>query len=602
MNRLYSRYLKCLKVLILLGFSAQFAVSFADSNAHADAAPVMVSIPTQFVAAEQPFTYRIQLENPKAGQSVGMRLINAPKGATLTDNGDSSYEFRWIPPAKVGEQTVIIVQAFDVAAPKAAPNVFSTQRIVLQRGSAEQVKAAASNETTIGDADVAGTVAASNNATNPQSVRPLKNATTSSSTTVAMTETTKAAITAEAAVTAKKAVESDAAATATLKANKAAVNTATSRSSKVEADTGSTASTAYQSKFRTKPSVRAEPGTNPGSMPRNLLAESGDATAESKTTASLTMPESGSVLEPRNTTDPDPVQVPRAPATKSIASYRPELPQLGIQRLTVGEEFQFFIRPIEVGDTQVKLSTREMPTGATFEDIFEGSKMLRWTPTADQVGRHKMLLVLLAEDASDVSLLTEREVFFVVEPAPPIELEPELAFEPISAQIVSAGRKVNIRVEPKASDDKIALLQVDRLPAGGSFDENKDGTRTFHWPTTQADQGEHTFRFTAIHPDNAELVANVEVLIVVGSPDGFASGPSAVNAVASENASPSPELDVYPSADSPPPAPNLSAASPPPDSPVSVDSPSPEPYPSADTASPEPLAIRPTPQPRPTPD
>ncbi len=289
------------------------------------------------------------------------------------------------------------------------------------------------------------------------------------------------------------------------------------------------------------------------------------------------------------------MRVTQAPKAKSIASYRPELPKLGIQRLTVGEEFQFFIRPIEAGDTQVKLSTRSMPKGATFEDIFEGSKMLRWTPTADQEGRHKMTLVLVAEDASDVSLLTEREVLFVVAPAPPVKLEPELAFEPMSAQIVSAGRRVNIRVEPKASDDKIALLQVDRLPAGGSFDENKDGTRTFHWPTTQADQGEHTFRFTATHPDNAELVANVEVLIVVGSPDGVASGPGAVNTIVSENPDPLQELDVYPSEDSPPPAPNFSAASPSPDSPASIDSPPPEPYPSADTASPEPLAIRPTP-------
>jgi len=227
--------------------------------------------------------------------------------------------------------------------------------------------------------------------------------------------------------------------------------------------------------------------------------------------------------------------------------------------------------------------------------------MLRWKPTADQVGEHQMVLVLVAEDASDLSLRTEREVIFEVEPAPPVELAPMLLFEPMSAQIVSAGRKVNIRVDPIVSDEKIALLHVDRLPNGGSFDENKDGTRTFHWPTTQADQGEHTFRFTAIHPDNADLVANVNVLIVVGSPDGPAgAGP---NTATTEVAPQSPEVDVYPSAESPPPpAPPPSPESPSPEMAPSVDSPSPEPSPSADTASPEPLAVKPPPAPRPTPD
>jgi len=286
----------------------------------------------------------------------------------------------------------------------------------------------------------------------------------------------------------------------------------------------------------------------------------------------------------------------------------------------VGKEFQFFVRPIAPGDAKVSLSAEALPAGATFEDVFEGSKMLRWKPTADQVGEHKVALVLIAEDDSDLSLRTERDVNFIVDPAPPAELEPKLAFEPMSAQIVSAGRKVNIRVKPIATDDKVALLHVDRLPAGGSFDENKDGTRTFHWPTTQADQGEHTFRFTAIHPDNANLVANVNVLIVVGSPDGPGTAPSVVDASAP---SPSPEPDVYPSAESPSPEPYPSAESPSPspsaepypsaESPSpspspsaepypSPESPSPEPYPSADTASPEPLAVRPPPQPRPSPD
>ncbi len=544
MTRLFAGYSMCLKALILLGFSAQFTVL----SANADAGPTLLSIPTQTIVAGQPFSYRIVVGSD-ADQPVGVKLINAPKGARLTDNADGSHEFWWTPPADVGEQTVIIVQAFNIA----QPNLISTQRVVLQRGSAEQRAAAASTPVTSASASV---VVASNNAIGSRFVTPQDEA-TSVATSVATSEATGASADSTSAVT-------------------------TSTPTKVVADVSSAAPKGYTSKFKTKPSVGVEANEKQSA----LLSRSteSDSAAVSRITAAS--------------------NAEQAPKAALLTSQRPELPELGLQRLTVGKEFQFFIRPVDAGDAQVQLSAESLPVGATFEDVFEGNKMLRWTPTADQLGRHKMSLVLVAEDAANVSLRTERELLFVVDPAPPLELEPELSFEPMSAQIVSAGRRVNFRVEPKASDDKIALLQVDRLPAGGSFDENKDGTRTFHWPTTQADQGEHTFRFTAIHPENTELIANVNVLIVVGSPDGPASGPSSgsssgpSSAVSLESPPPAPEPDDYPSADSPSPA----AALPSPESPSSVDSPSPEPYPSADTASPEPLAVKPPPQPRPTPD
>jgi len=129
-TRLFVGYSMCLKALVLLGFSAQFAASIALANI----GPNMSTIPTQIVVAGQLFSYRVVV-NSAAAQPTGMRLINAPKGATLTDNGDGSHELRWIPPANVDEQTVIIVQAYSLA----EPNLISTQRVILQRGSSEQV-------------------------------------------------------------------------------------------------------------------------------------------------------------------------------------------------------------------------------------------------------------------------------------------------------------------------------------------------------------------------------------------------------------------------------------------------------------------------------
>jgi len=84
-------------------------------------------------------------------------------------------------------------------------------------------------------------------------------------------------------------------------------------------------------------------------------------------------------------------------------------------------------------------------------------------------------------------------------------------------------------------DQSAAILHVDRLPPNASFDDNRDGTRTFYWPTSDTDQGEHVFRFTAIHHNNVNQRISTEVLIVVGDPGASSSRPESVNG---QNAAP----------------------------------------------------------------
>ena len=674
-TRLIAGYSMCLKALVLLGISSQFAVSYA----LADGTPNLFEIPTQTIVAEQPFNYRVVVDADTA-QQTGMRLVNAPKGATLTNNGDNSYQFNWTPPADVGEKTVIIVQAYNLA----NPDLISTQRVVLLRGNAQNsnTEATASSGASVSGASVSGAsvsgasvsgthvVVASNTAIGSRFVAPAnKTASPNNTTTVATGNAGDVQpIDVEPKDVEPKDVqpkESHSASTGyipkfktelpvvkppvvnlpvikspeaqtpavgeakTAKVESAApvVNGPVVESPKVKSPVVD-ASKVKESKVGAPkvespvvnvPVVESPVVTAPEVKPTEVKPtefkspefKSPEFKSDVKSpVVKAPEVESGVVESPIVETEQTVVDsapsnsAQRAevePKVESIASQRPELPKLGLQRLTVGKEFQFFIRPETPDDVDVtmQLSAESLPAGATIEDVFEGSKMLRWQPSADQVGTHQMVLALVAEDETRLSLRTEREVVFVVEPAPPVELEPEITLEPISAQIVSAGRKVNIRVKPVVSDNKTAQVHVDRLPAGGSFDENKDGTRTFHWPTTQADEGEHTFRFTAIHPDNADLVASANVLIVVGSPDGPTSGPSVVDV---SNAPPSPELDSYPSAESP--SPDSSGAAPSPEPYPSANSPSPSeaPFPTADQASPEPLAVRPPPQPRPSPD
>lgn len=91
-------------------------------------------------------------------------------------------------------------------------------------------------------------------------------------------------------------------------------------------------------------------------------------------------------------------------------------------------------------------------------------------------------------------------------------------FSAVANQVVSAGWVVTLRVAADLPGDAQPVLQVDRLPRQSSFESNQDGSRTFRWETSDTDQGEHLFRFTAFNPRDPELRTSQEVLIVVGDP------------------------------------------------------------------------------------
>lgn len=235
----------------------------------------------------------------------------------------------------------------------------------------------------------------------------------------------------------------------------------------------------------------------------------------------------------------------------------PELPDIGAQSIQIDQDYQLYIKPIDADGTVAGLNASSLPDGAVLEDGFDGSRVLRWRPTADQAGEHR--IVFVATDAQDPSLTTERQIIFAVgnvdnssvttdDSAPSIETDSRIDsnvdaptdssnndalqnadnqpyFEPLSSVVVSAGQRISFRVVPRMPDKSAAILHVDRLPPAGSFDDNGDGTRTFYWPTTDADQGEHIFRFTAIHHSNVNQRTSTEVLIVVGDPAAPGSRP-----------------------------------------------------------------------------
>ncbi len=265
-----------------------------------------------------------------------------------------------------------------------------------------------------------------------------------------------------------------------------------------------------------------------------------------------------STVDAEELLDPAPIKQPpvesfdREKQRPISNDHRPQLPKLNAQLLSVGTEFQLIIRPTDADNDAVTLVAKRLPEGAILDAVFDGGWLLSWTPGITQTGIHEVTLVatektrekkrveqllllkvsdpnaqtalVLASAQSNRVVESTNEVTDASDKAP-LSSSSTVNFEPLSSQIVSAGRTISFPVITHSEDDAETIVHIDRLPGRASFDLNANGSRTFHWPTTPADQGEHIFRFTAVHSKDASRVAIKEVLIVIGDPAAPGSRP-----------------------------------------------------------------------------
>ena len=237
------------------------------------------------------------------------------------------------------------------------------------------------------------------------------------------------------------------------------------------------------------------------------------------------------------------------------ANRPPVLGAIDPPTLVAGRPWRLHAKVRDPDGTVPTLFARGLPDGARLDAEGDGWYRFGWTPPPGMAG--EVRLTLVAVDALDRTLRTERTVRLRVRPAEPsppapsAESSPEPPpprIVPLATQIVSAGRTVSFRVAAALDDDgRTPPLQIDRLPKYASFDTNADGSRTFRWPTGDREQGEHRFRITALHPDDATLSSRAEVLVIVGDPTRSSTAPlderSTAGREASEEASAGPDAD-----------------------------------------------------------
>lgn len=217
-----------------------------------------------------------------------------------------------------------------------------------------------------------------------------------------------------------------------------------------------------------------------------------------------------------------------------------QFPTIGDVALPVGNEVS--LRVTAMASAGVPgISLLSGPGGATLTDNGDGSRTFRWQSRGREPGSYNVMLQATHPVDSSSVLQQSFRVNVVLNDiasvATPEIINTDVAdaassavgstnpgnsnqppvVQPLADQFMQPGGAVIFRVTPIDPEGTPAILVVDPLPAGASFDDNGDGTRTFFWQTSDVHVGEHRINFTAFDGLNPALSHSESLTITVGS-------------------------------------------------------------------------------------
>ncbi len=200
---------------------------------------------------------------------------------------------------------------------------------------------------------------------------------------------------------------------------------------------------------------------------------------------------------------------------------------------------------------RIEISLGVAPPGVSLELMDDGQLQLEWLAGTDMPAESTIELLVRDVDSDvyldSVFVKVRRAGTVPEEPIRPEDEEPASGAEPgqdplpastagddqqgqvdgsldapvletMPNQVVSVGRTVILEVFATLPGEFDPVLLIDRLPRNASFEANDEGGRTFRWETSDVDQGEHLFRFTAFNPRAPQQRSVQEVWMVVGDP------------------------------------------------------------------------------------
>lgn len=210
-------------------------------------------------------------------------------------------------------------------------------------------------------------------------------------------------------------------------------------------------------------------------------------------------------------------------AAPIFANQAPFIDPLQDVTVTVGEQVSVRVVPTDPEGVVPGLRIIDIPAGAMFSDNGDGTRTFKWLPQQNQIGAHKVTFE--AVDAIDPNLRNGRSMVISVS-AVGFREEPETAnrppeFESLINRTITVGGAFDFRVVPFDPEGLVPGLRLDNMPAGASFEDNRDGTRQFRWAPSAQQTGEHQLSFVAFEEADASINTTKTITLTVnaGEPD-----------------------------------------------------------------------------------
>jgi PKD repeat protein len=174
------------------------------------------------------------------------------------------------------------------------------------------------------------------------------------------------------------------------------------------------------------------------------------------------------------------------------ANKRPVLAAVGNKSIGEGSLLEFTVTATDPDGTTPVLSASNLPSGAEFVDHGNGSATFSWTPGYAQAGSFPNVNIR-AVDSADAQWFDLEGITIGVS-----DVNPAPVVAAIGDKSVNENALLQFTVSASDPDGAIPALTATNVPIGASFTDNGNGTGTFAWTPTLAQQGTYTnVTFTA---------------------------------------------------------------------------------------------------------
>jgi hypothetical protein len=162
--------------------------------------------------------------------------------------------------------------------------------------------------------------------------------------------------------------------------------------------------------------------------------------------------------------------------TRGAGNRPPVLGAIGSRTLRVGESLSATITASDLDGDGLRFDATGLPGGATFTDLHDGTAELRWTPTADEVGSHAARVTVTDDGVPPLSAFEEFSL--VAEPA--VEVPPPASLAIQRARWMWRSSHLRVRGDGAGAGATVsivdaesrALLAVTTADGAGAFRVN----------------------------------------------------------------------------------------------------------------------------------